>query len=483
MRQKSIIIPLILAIGMIMAVIICSCRADDADSPVLRGSVKVISVSIAPGVSVDPSLKKITLTFNTPITLSPSAAITLNGIAVNAYTPGSVSSTELIIEVVLVRENAYTLRVPSGAVTDSKGRRSEAYTLSFKTASSNEPGEESGETDDPQTVNLIDPDATPAAKALYQLLLDNYGHRILSGVVGSTSWGNGYAEAVAEAAGCYPAIIGFDFIRLFDSATDYADISPVSSVWEAGGVPAITWHWSVPAARNSSQFTCSAGNTDFNPANIAIVGTWENSVAEGDVAKVAATLLKLSSAGIPVLWRPLPEANGDFVWGAWHWWGAKGPETARALWLWLYDRLTNVYGVHNLIWVWTADYTSAGSLADIALARTAYPGHERVDIIGADIFDRSGFGSRADVYSLLNAIGSGSKMLALSECGNLPGPDRSAAESALWSYFIAACEWESDSSPLPIGSLYSTPSEWREVLSNPIVINRGDPRLKTLNNR
>lgn len=88
-----------------------------------------------------------------------------------------------------------------------------------------------------------------------------------------------------------------------------------------------------------------------------------------DIDAIAEQLLILKEAKVPVLFRPLHEASGG-----WFWWGASGPEAYKELYRLLYDRLTNEYGLDNLIWVWN------GQDAEW------YPGDEYVDIIGEDIY-------------------------------------------------------------------------------------------------
>ena len=84
---------------------------------------------------------------------------------------------------------------------------------------------------------------------------------------------------------------------------------------------------------------------------------------------------ELQSAGVPVIWRPLHEAEG-----AWFWWGAKGPEPAKKLWGIVYDRLTNQHGLNNLIWLWNSVKTEW------------YPGSETVDLVSADTYAQGDHG-------------------------------------------------------------------------------------------
>ena len=81
-----------------------------------------------------------------------------------------------------------------------------------------------------------------------------------------------------------------------------------------------------------------------------------------DIDAIAQQLLILQEADVPILWRPLHEASGG-----WFWWGASGAEAYKQLYILLYDKLTNEYGLNNLIWLWN------GQDADW------YPGDEYVD--------------------------------------------------------------------------------------------------------
>jgi mannan endo-1,4-beta-mannosidase len=65
-----------------------------------------------------------------------------------------------------------------------------------------------------------------------------------------------------------------------------------------------------------------------------------------DIDTIAVQLKKLQSKGIPVLFRPLHEAEGG-----WFWWGAQGPEPCKKLWRILYQRLTHHHRINNLIWM------------------------------------------------------------------------------------------------------------------------------------
>ena len=64
-------------------------------------------------------------------------------------------------------------------------------------------------------------------------------------------------------------------------------------------------------------------------------------------------LKKLADADVPVLWRPLMEAGGD-----WFWWGASGADAYRWLWELMYTRMTEYHQLNNLLWIWNGQSSS-----------------------------------------------------------------------------------------------------------------------------
>ena len=92
----------------------------------------------------------------------------------------------------------------------------------------------------------------------------------------------------------------------------------------------------------------------------------------------------ISCEPIPLIFRPWHEHTGSGFW-----WG-KGNATAQefvALWQFTISYLSDVKGLHNLIWAYSPDMVHLNS-------RDAYldywPGDEWVDILGLDAYDRNG---------------------------------------------------------------------------------------------
>jgi len=128
------------------------------------------------------------------------------------------------------------------------------------------------------------------------------------------------------------------------------------------------WYW------KKKRTTVLYRKYDFQHIKALTPGTEENIALLNDIDTMARKLKQVQDAGVPVLFRPLHEAEGG-----WFWWGAEGPEPCVRLYRLLYDKFTNEYGLNNLIWVWTSyDYETSAAW---------YPGDDVVDIIGYDKYN------------------------------------------------------------------------------------------------
>jgi mannan endo-1,4-beta-mannosidase len=167
-----------------------------------------------------------------------------------------------------------------------------------------------------------------------------------------------------------------------------------------------------------------------------------------DIDTIAVQLRKLQDAHVPVLWRPLHEAEGG-----WFWWGAKGPKPFVQLWQMLYDRLTKVDEIHNLIWV----YTSGGDPA-------WYPGDAYVDVVGIDQYPHDLRDPEGQLWDLLRAQFGDRKPLTISEFGGVPDIPRMQRMGEFWSYAVS---WSD-----PEGPKRNSPQELKRIYA--------DPGVKTL---
>lgn len=469
-------------IASIAAVAMAACSDDDgpAPDPEVYPDPVVVSTSIAEGAEVNAAeIAEITVGYNTQISLNKTGRITLNGAGVNARVDG----TSLLIPVALEAGTAYTLEIPAGAVTANFGLAyAPALTLRFTTAT--------GEV--PPVVPTFDPlnNASPSQQAanLYDFLCENNGKKILSGAMANVNNNNDFADWIYNVTGKYPALTGYDFIHLRDSEPgawiDYSDISPALAQWQANGVVSYMWHWNAPDSQAEYEkgkkgkygfYIPGKGSetTEFDIREALKEGTWQHEFILADIDKVAECLKLLQAQGVPVLWRPLHEAAGDYRYGPWFWWGRHGVEYTRQLWVLMYDRLVNHHGLNNLIWVWTAQYL-AGHDSEMA---EAYPGDEYVDVVGIDLYPDNN-NSQVDAYRAGVALTDGRKMVALSEIGRIPDPQKCMADGAAWSWFM---EWYTYNIPSSADrdDFGNTRDAWVSVMTSPYVLTREQmPSLK-----
>ncbi|KAF6824971.1 mannan endo-1,4-beta-mannosidase [Colletotrichum plurivorum] len=292
----------------------------------------------------------------------------------------------------------------------------------------------------PHNINegLVNANANANAKALYTYLRSIYGKNILSGQQELS-----YSNWINEQVGKTPALVSVDLMDYSPSRVERGTVG--TAVEEAithherGGIVSVLWHWNAPTGLYDTEenkwwsgFYTRA--TDFDiAATLADPSGANYTLIIRDIDAIAVQLKKLQDAGVPVLWRPLHEAEG-----AWFWWGAKGPEACKELWALLYDRLTNHHGLNNLVWIWNS------------IAEAWYPGDDTVDILSADVYAQ-GHGPMTTQYNDLIALGNDKKLIAATEVGSAPFPDLLQAYEAHWLYF---CVW---------GDTFINNAEWNSV--------------------
>ena len=409
---------------------------------------------------------------------------------VNAY------MTDLTIKVSgLEGGQSYILTVPAGTVQgyrpNQEGSEEVKLTFSMK--------EIIDYVLEPEVV-LVNPKASKEARNVYNFLLEQSGKKTLSGVQSSHSHKNDFIDAVYKHTGKHPALAGYDFLFLQFSPTpdnwswvqNYNDISAPKEQWAANGLVNYMWHWNVPNSKadwdngvnnyNFDGYAFYCDKTSFDIREALKEGTWQHDFIMKDIEEVAGYLQLLENENIPVIWRPLHEAAGNYNLygpnGAWFWWGRHGAEPCKQLWRLLYDQLVNVYGLDNLIWVWTVDVTKGAEDQYLDW----YPGDEYVDILGVDIYETN-TEAKTRQYQAMVDMAKGKKLVTVSECGNIPDPAKCMDAGNKWSWFMVWCNSDSN------GNIILTPSDgnfnlntgeyWKQVMSSPYVMTRESmPSLK-----
>ena len=285
--------------------------------------------------------------------------------------------------------------------------------------------------------SLVNPNATPRAQALYRLILDMQGQRMIVGQQESPRRGFHWRELewVEAVTGVLPAMLGLDFIH-----DDYDGVVERARIWnDRGGMVTVCWHTGVqgidyPASKDEAP--------DFD--RLLTPGTAENGQLRRRWDDAARALLRLRDADIPVLWRPFHEFDGQ-----WFWWGKGGGEAFIALWQAMFRCFTEEYGLNNLIWV-------LGYADDV---RDGWnPGEAFFDIAGSDTY--RGETTHAASYARLRAMFP-DRPLAFHECGMMPLPRTFLDEGAPWSWLM----------PWHGGCLIGNgPARFRDVYRDPISV-------------
>lgn len=319
------------------------------------------------------------------------------------------------------------------------------------------------------TSTLTDSNATSETKALMKYLKSVYGNHILSGqqeIYGGGMNGDGNMEKefdwLLENTGKLPAIRGFDMMN-YNPLYGWEDGTTerlIDWVTKKDGIATVCWHINVPIDfknytlgdevdwKDCTYKNYQSSNGTFDTSKAVVEGTKEYEYFMAAVDDLAEQLLLCQEAGVPIIFRPLHEAQGnEGNYGdgtAWFWWGDRGAEVYKELWKLLYTTLTEKYELHNLIWEFNS-YNYANS-------PTWYPGDDYVDIVAYDKYNvennrDDGLSSGPNIsaisriFNYLYNLVDGGKMLAISECDTVPTVENMTVEDAGWLYF---CPWYGD---------------------------------------
>jgi len=288
--------------------------------------------------------------------------------------------------------------------------------------------------------------ATPAAKKLYNFLVNNFGKKTISGVMTGNmdAYTMGDAtqhedvQAVYKAGGKYPALIGADLMNAtgankdeswFQQYTEKA-VDIAKTTWKKGGIPAFTWHW---RPGDEVEFYVKGAHEtytefDFTEAFIKGTTTWDTLSAAykalvGDIDRISEIFLGLQTEGVAAIFRPLHESGGN-----WFWWSTHTGKQFAALYQLLYERMVFKNGVNNLIWDFNPQDASKISWT---------PGETYYDVLSVDIYNKANdHQSNSAAFIDFTNKGGTNKLISLSENGPIPDVDKMYDEGAAWSWWM-----------------------------------------------
>ncbi|HEY1406198.1 MAG TPA: glycosyl hydrolase, partial [Spirochaetota bacterium] len=237
---------------------------------------------------------------------------------------------------------------------------------------------------------------------------------------------NGYkklVEALHTATGKWVGILSLDYEyeHIFTSAQLSQANEVLIDYSKAGGIIAITVSPQNPWVNDESDIVNNPGTWDGpsspqDKGGIAKVTSLNDLIDPSKAVniawmrkldRIAAALQELRDAGVIVLFRPMQEMNGD-----WMWWGMKShpndPSPYANVFKHMRNYFTNTKKLNNLIWVYSpnasmgADNTSTGNRT----VDWAYPGDDAVDIVaGTSYNDNMSIDDYAKYVSLNKPIG------------------------------------------------------------------------------
>jgi mannan endo-1,4-beta-mannosidase len=276
----------------------------------------------------------------------------------------------------------------------------------------------------------VTPKPTPEAAQLLRFIHEISGERTLSGQHCAPLHGSTRLVVVQRQTGTYPALFGQDFG--FDGPGCWDGINFRQNIvdeairrYHEGFIITLMWHAVRPIEEEPVTFEeCIQGKVSAAEwRDLVTPGTRINERWKSQADVIAWFLRQLRDAGVPVLWRPYHEMNGD-----WFWWGKKtGDDGYKKLYRMLFERLAHFHGLNNLLWVFNANEINSNvdPYADF------YPGHDVVDILATDVY-RQGFAEKD--YQSLSAL-AGQKPIALGEVGKVPPPEL-LEKQPRWAWFM-----------------------------------------------
>lgn len=313
-------------------------------------------------------------------------------------------------------------------------------------------------------VKPSDPQATPEARALLRSLVNTYGTKTLSG---QSDWADN--QYVQKITGHWPAVLGMDLIeysptRLANgSKPELAVEDTIQRARQNGQIITVHWHWNAPMHLTDSQAKpwWRAFYTDSTTFDLAAALDHPESPEYqhllSDMDAIAVQLQKYQAAGVPILWRPLHEAEGG-----WFWWGARGPEAYKKLWRLMYERLTGTHKLHNLLWVYSSGTDPKW-----------YPGDDVVDIVGIDQYPTDKSDPLTTAWETLLKQYGGRKPIALSEFGGVPDVAKMQRFGVRWTYFMS---WTGSTQKMPASDLI-------RLYTAPAVVNAGRAQALVKNHK
>ncbi len=244
---------------------------------------------------------------------------------------------------------------------------------------------------EPVKLKMVDPDATPATKALYSNLWAIrekgwiYGHQ--NDLINGRKWQYEVGRSeTKDVCGDYPGIFAVDVASFMDGREvplqtleeNPVKLRTIKEAYDRGMVVMACMHLNNPLTGgdswdNSSNQVAAEILKEGSPTNVKFNGWLDN------LASLAKSLKGSDGVQIPIILRPFHEHGHP-----WSWWGSScttAPEYI-ALWKFLVDGM-KARGVHNFIYAISPAMNAKQTESDFLFR---WPGDEYVDFMGMDCY-------------------------------------------------------------------------------------------------
>lgn len=244
----------------------------------------------------------------------------------------------------------------------------------------------------------IDKNATPETNALFNNLKKISKNNTLFGHHDDTKTGYGRANVynpdnyaapyidcsdVKSITGVYPAVFGWDFMRIVDFYTGNRKAWETKitrgltiDAYNKGAVNTYSWHYQNPVAGEGIWWR----DAKVEAVRPILPGGSHHDVYKKslrELAEYAKSLIGADGKLIPIIFRPFHEMNGD-----WFWWG-KGHCTVqeyKSLYRFTVEYLRDSMSIHNFLYAWSPDREFTTKTQYLKY----YPGDAYTDIVGVD---------------------------------------------------------------------------------------------------
>ncbi|WP_459975806.1 glycosyl hydrolase [Nocardioides pyridinolyticus] len=262
-------------------------------------------------------------------------------------------------------------------------------------------------------VALVDPDATTAARCL-ATRLDRWKAAGLMGVGQQLNMSSDQYAAPLTALGARRvSVVGFDLWELgktkryefpfYDRA-----LADLVAMAQDGAVLTASWHAPNPHTGRSYD------DRSWHDLGALLRDTPEADAFWADFDEQLTVLAELQAAGVPVVFRPFHEVNGD-----WFWWGRPSASTFTKVYAELQERAWAA-GVHNVVWAYSFNAVTGSHISDPAKLVPA-----AVDLAGLDSYwpaTGSHRGDQAPSMAGYAAVAKRVPRMAITEVGPLADP-------------------------------------------------------------